>query len=207
VSDAVHLVVWSDYLCPWCYVAAVRLRRIEADFGDRVRLEWRSFLLRPYPDPTRTLEQFRTYTQSWLRPAAEEDAPVFRPWATDVGPPSHSVPPHVIAKTAATLGSDAFHAMHDRLLRAYFEENRDVTHAETLLELWRDVGLPDAAFARASDPAIVREVVDQHNEAVRLDVTGVPSVLMVGSDVPVSGALPYATYHRWIERALAGQTG
>jgi predicted DsbA family dithiol-disulfide isomerase len=183
------------------------LRRVEEEFGDRVHLEWRSFLLRPYPDPGRTLEKFRAYTQSWLRPAGEADAPTFTPWASDAGPPSHSVPPHVVAKAAATLGDDAFRAMHERLLRAYFAESRDVTHAETLLELWRDVGLPDGAFTRAGDAAIVRAVVEQHNEAVRLEVTGVPAVLMVGSDVPVLGALPYETYRRWVERALAGHAG
>lgn len=182
----------------------MRLRRIEEEFGDRVHLEWRTFLLRPYPDPGRTLETFRAYTRSWLRPAAEADAPAFRPWEGDAGPPTHSVPPHVVAKAAATLGREAFRAMHERLLRAYFAENRDITHAETLLALWRDVGLPDAAFGRAADEGILREVIAQHNEAVRLEVTGVPAVVMAGNDVPILGAMPYETYERWVERGLAG---
>src|SRR5262249_21906184 len=65
----VRLIVWSDYLCPWCYVAATRLHRLREEFGDQVELEWRSYLLRPHPDRAPTLEQFRTYTQSWARPA------------------------------------------------------------------------------------------------------------------------------------------
>lgn len=166
---------------------------------------WRSFLLRPHPDPTRTLEAFRAYTQSWLRPAAEPDGGTFRPWATDEGPPSHSVPPHLVAKAAATLGPEAFHAMHERLLHAYFAENRDVTRAETLLALWRDVGLPDDAFARAGDETILRAVVDEHNEAVRREVSGVPTVVMEGNDVPITGAVPYETYRRWVVRRLEGE--
>src|SRR4030095_10281220 len=114
------------------------------------------------------------------------------------GPPSPSVPPHLVAKAAATLGREAFRARHARLLRAYFTENHDITDADVLLALWRDVGLPDDAFARAGEDAILRAVVDQHNEAVRRDITGVPAVLMVGNDVPVLGAMPYETYRRWV---------
>jgi len=200
----VRLIVWSDYLCPWCYVAATRLHRVQEEFGDRVELEWRSYLLRPYPDPSRTLEKFRTYTQSWARPAAEPDAPAFRVWESDAGPPSHSMPPHLVAKAAATFGGDAFERMHARLLRAYFAENGDITDAETLLALWADVGLPPAEFARAGDQGLVEAVVREHNEAVSLGLTGVPAVQMAANDIPLPGALPYESYRRWVARVLAG---
>ena len=203
MEGPVRLIVTSDYLCPWCYVAAVRLRRLSEEFGDRVALEWRSFLLRPYPDPSRTLEQFRTYTRSWERPAAEPDAPTFRVWLSDAGPPSHSMPPHLVAKAAAALGPDAFERVHARLLGAYFGENRDITDAGTLVRLWEEVGLPAGEFARAGDQALVEAVVREHNEAVSQGVTGVPAVRMAGNDVPMLGALPFESYRRWVERALA----
>lgn len=180
----------------------MRLRQIEDEFGDRVHLEWRSFLLRPRPDPSRTLEKFRAYTHSWTRPAAEPDAPPFRVWSTDAGPPSHSIPPHLVAKAAATLGDDAFRRMHERLLRAYFSENRDITDAETLLSLWRETGLPDEAFARTADPALLQTTIDQHDEALEHGVDGVPAVRMEGRDGVVIGAQPVELYRRWINRSL-----
>ncbi|MGH7291850.1 MAG: DsbA family oxidoreductase, partial [Myxococcota bacterium] len=61
----VVLDVWSDYLCPWCKVAAVRLHALEGEFGDALVLRWNSFLLRPQPEPNRDLEKFRRYTESW----------------------------------------------------------------------------------------------------------------------------------------------
>ncbi len=201
----VRLIVWSDYLCPWCYVAATRLQRLQEELGERVALEWRSYLLRPYPDRSRTLEQFRTYTRSWARPAAEPDAPPFRQWESDAGPPSHSMPPHLVAKAAATLGPEAFERMHARLLAAYFGENLDITAPDTLVALWHDVGLPAGDFTRAGDQALVDAVVREHNQAVSLGLTGVPSVQMAGNDVPLPGALPYASYRRWVERALEGR--
>jgi predicted DsbA family dithiol-disulfide isomerase len=211
-ASQIHLVVWSDYLCPWCYLGAARVRRLEQEFGAALHVEWRAFLLRPTPDPGRTLERFRAYTQSWLRPAAEPDAPEFRPWASDEGPPSHSIPAHLVAKAAAALGPDAFAAMHARLLRAYFTESRDITDRETLRALWREAGLSDAglgdagrndaAFAVADAPATRAAVLAEHEDALQQGVTGVPAVMMVGNDVPTLGAMPYETYRRWIARAL-----
>lgn len=202
---AVHLVVWSDYLCPWCHLGTRRVHRLEEEFGDALAVEWRAFLLRPVPDGTRTLEKFRAYTQSWLRPAAEPDAPEFRPWATAAGPPSHSVPAHLVAKAAATVGPDAFRAMHDRLLHAYFVENRDISDADTLRALWRELGLADESFAAADAPATRAAVLAEHRDALEQGVNGVPALMLVGNDVPAVGAMPYETYRRWIARALAGE--
>jgi predicted DsbA family dithiol-disulfide isomerase len=183
----------------------VRLRRVQEEFGDRVQLQWRSFLLRLQPDPNRTLEKFRAYTRSWLRPAAEPDAPAFRVWESDAGPPSYSVPPHLVAKAAATLGDAAFERMHALLLRAYFSENRDITDPETLRAIWREAELPDDAFARASDRGLAQIVIEQHNEAIEHGVDGVPAVRMAGREGVVIGAQPPELYRRWINRHLAGE--
>jgi predicted DsbA family dithiol-disulfide isomerase len=185
----------------------VRLRRIETEFGDDARIATRSFLLRPYPDPGRTLERFRDYTRSWLRPASDADAPPFRVWATDAGPPSHSIPPHLVAKAAATIGDDAFRRLDDALFRAYFTENRDITEEATLRAIWREAGLPDEGFARAADPALLERVVAEHDEALEHGVTGVPAVRMEGRDGLVVGAQPYETYRAWVRRALASYGG
>jgi len=182
----------------------VRLEKLAEEFAGSCDVRWKSFLLRPYPEP-RTLEEFRAYTESWRRPAAEPDAAPFRVWATDDGPPSHSVPPHVVAKAAALLGPAAFRAMHERLLHAYFAENRDITKGDSLQAIWAEAGLPPDEFTRVGDESLLREVVAQHNEAVQLGVSGVPAVMMVGNDVPMVGAMSYDTYRKWVERRLQGE--
>jgi predicted DsbA family dithiol-disulfide isomerase len=179
----------------------VRLRRLRDEYAGSVAIEWRSFLLRPRPNPGRSLEKFRTYTQSWLRPAAEPDGGTFRVWEGDAGPPSHSVPPHLVAKAAASLGDPSFERIHERLLHAYFAENRDITDSATLRGLWTDAGLAAADFARCEDPELLRQTVREHHEAVESGVTGVPAVRMEGRDGVIVGAYPLELYRRWIERA------
>jgi predicted DsbA family dithiol-disulfide isomerase len=204
VTKPVRLVVYSDYLCPWCYLAEHRLEQLRAEAGGALELEWRSFLLRPRPEPGRDLLKFVRYTQSWLRPAAEEDAPVFRVWESTEGPPSHSVPAHLAAKAAAALGPEAFAALHGRLLRAYFEESRDISAEGTLRALWAEAGLPEPAFAACGDARLLERTLAEHDEAVGLGITGVPAVRVAGTDAFVLGAQPMAVYRRWLERLRAG---
>lgn len=200
--DAVRLVAFSDYLCPWCYNGSLRLERLEEELDGRVAVEYRSYLLRPAPSPGRDLERFRAYTRSWERPAAEPDGGRFQPWQGDAGPPSHSVPPQLAAKAAAALGEAEFRRLHTRLLEAYFTESRDVSDEATLRALWAEAGLPPAAFEGWREPALLERVRAEHAQALELGVTGVPAVMAESQRLPIVGALPMETYRRWVQRLL-----
>jgi predicted DsbA family dithiol-disulfide isomerase len=185
----------------------VRWRRLEAEYAGKVELQWKSFLLRPTPqessDPNAALAKFRRYTESWLRVAADPDAGEFQVWKSDEGPPSHSVPPHLVSKAAARLSPDAFERIHERLMRAYFKENRDISDNEVLLELWLDVGLDEADFAAAQDPELLQAVIDDHKEALECGATGVPAVRLEDNPAVTVGAHPVDAYRSWIDRTLA----
>jgi len=202
----VRFVVYSDYLCPWCYNASVRLRAIEAEYAGAVELEWRSYLLRPeprtFPDRAAALEKFRGYTESWRRPAEEPDAGRFTVWSSDEGPPSHSVPAHRVAKAAGALGAEAFGLMHERLLRAYFGENRDISRFDVARTLWEEVGLPAEAFAVAELPETADRVRAEHRQALAEGATGVPAIRLSDNPAMIVGAHPIELYRRWVDRTL-----
>jgi predicted DsbA family dithiol-disulfide isomerase len=201
-----RLTVWSDYLCPWCFNASVRLERLQQELGAALEIEWRAYLLRPAPRPAgdepRELERFVRYTGSWLRPAAEPDAGSFRVWESGAGPPSHSVPAQLAAKAARRIGGEAFATLHRRLLHAYFAENRDISARATLLAIWEEAGLPAPDFAAVDDPALLRAVLAEHADALEQGVTGVPAARLAGQDAVLVGALPLETYRRWLLRNL-----
>ncbi len=181
--------------------------------GEGLSLEWRSFLLRPRPsDPPRTLEQFRSYTESWLTPQAEEPRAQFRVWSSEEGPPSHSVPPHLISKAAARFdreqGTDGWESLHWSLLEAYFRDNRDITNRGVLDELWEAEGYPETANPlSAADFELQRELVEEiiadHQEATQHGASGVPAVRLADGFGVVMGAQPTASYRRWIEKSLS----
>ncbi len=180
----------------------MRLRRLEEEKVGLVELEWRSFLLRPSANPGRTLEKFRVYTESWRRPAADPDSGKFRVWQTDAGPPSHSIPPHLVAKAAQVLGGEHFQRVHEALLRAYFYDSRDITDDETLAAIWAECGLPSSEFVNREAPEHLQQVLAEHNEAREYGASGVPAVRVDGGAGIIVGAHPYELYERWIGRLL-----
>ncbi len=174
---------------------------------ERLRLEWKSFLLRPQPDAGRSLEKFKRYTQSWERPAEEEPSAGFRVWASDEGPPSHSVPPHLLSKAAWRIDPVAWKSLHWSLLEAYFQHNRDITSEPTLRALWGEAGFPaerfEEPFHTALGEEIAAEIVADHREAIEHGAGGVPAVRQAGGVGVVMGAQPVAGYRRWIGRLEA----
>ena len=183
----------------------MRLEKIGEEFAGSCVIEWKAFLLRPYPEP-RPIEEFRKYTESWTRPAAEPESGRFTVWSTEEPPPSHSVPPAIAAKAAAQQGADAFDRYHRALMESYFHLNRNITEPANLVRIAGETGLDVGAFLEAlKDPALAREVVDDHNQAVSMGISGVPTVI-VDDRWKITGAQPREVYRRIIELRLAGES-
>ncbi|MBJ6125173.1 DsbA family oxidoreductase [Microvirga splendida] len=202
-DNPVRILVWSDYVCPFCYLERPVLERIKAERGARVEIDWRSFELRPEPEPT-------------LDPNAEYLHRVWNqsvyPMAQDRGLDRMKLPPvqprsrkaHEAAEFAREAG--LLDAMNHALFKAFFEEGRDLADLEVLLDLGQSVGL---------DPDGLREALDQgrHTERVledeqlarQIGISGVPALIVTAGAQAylVSGAQPYETVKDVIDRALS----
>lgn len=177
----------------------MRLEKIEAEYGEAVEVVWKSFMLRPTPQP-RGIEQHREYTRSWLTPASQKESGEFNVWATDNEPPTHSVPALVAGKAAATFGDKAFHRFHKEVMRAYFAENQTISDPGVLVAVAGRSGLPEDEFRARLDEGwqgFENEVFAEHTEAVRLGVTGIPSVV-VDDALLIPGAVDADVYRRVI---------
>ena len=128
-------------------------------------------------------------------------------WESDERPPSHSIPPHLVAKAAATLGREEFEALHERLLDAYFRKNRDVSSDSVLRDLWRDAGLPAGDFDRRDDEKLLRLVIQEHQEAIEQGASGVPAVRAADQFGVLTGAQPLEVYRSWLARLQSEDGG
>ncbi len=204
-----EVVVYSDFLCPWCFNVYTKLESVraalEAAWGEAIHFDWRAYLLRPVEKPDRDLERFRVYTEGWRQVAEDEPRAGFRVWTGDARPPSHSLPAHLVAKAAHTLGPEAGAAMRERLFRAYFCESRDISADDTLRALWDELDLPAERFETRRDADLETRVLAEHEEAMECGATGVPAVRMAEQDFVLMGAQPEAMYTRWFERARAAR--
>lgn len=179
----------------------MRLDQLQEHFGDRIQVEWKAFLLRVEPK-TGDRERFIEYTRSWLRPAEAEPETEFTVWASDEDQPASSIPAQVAYKTVEAIAPDLAKAYHDRILRGYFAENRNIGNSDVLIELAVDVGVDQEALEEAGRERreeLTQLVIDEHNEALANNVTGIPTVLFEGQ-FPVPGAQPLTSYIDIVER-------
>jgi predicted DsbA family dithiol-disulfide isomerase len=206
MSGPVRLDVFSDYLCPWCYNAAVRLWEVAEAHGDRVRVHWRAFPLIPDQQPGRRVTG--KTREGRQRVAAEEPRASFVAPDLDLPLPSSSVPAQTAAKCALRQGDAAFERFHRGLFVAHFRDNLDIGRRDVLRSLARECGLDVDRFDAdyAGGEAYESVLHDCAEGAAWFGVSALPTVIF-DEKLSLVGAVPARRYHEMIEWILAGQPG
>jgi predicted DsbA family dithiol-disulfide isomerase len=212
VSERLLVEIWSDLVCPWCYLGKRRLEKALERFPERDRVDvvWRSFELEPdapaTPEP-RAEALIRRYGMT-ADEAAQRDADMtalaaeagleYRPDRVLLG---NTFDAHRVLHAARAAGLQA--EAKERLLRAYFTEGRALTDRDTLVELAGEAGV-DRAEARAAlaNGSYAADVRSDEHEAAQLGINGVP-FFVLGRRYAVSGAQPPELLLQALERAFA----
>lgn len=201
----VDITVYSDYLCPWCCVLAVRLRRVKEEYGDGVSIIWKSRPLMVSDIPGRQISPHSV--ESRLRAGLEEEG-LFNPWDENQPYPSSSMPAQVAGKCALLQGEEAFERFHEAVFKAFFRDCRDISDREVLFGLASDAGLDMEWFFTDFERDERREEVLSEVEEVRSQYEGwgVP-LTVVGGRMPIEGATPTVVYSRAVAVCLKEQSG
>ena len=195
-----HVEIWSDLACPWCYVGK---RRFEAaleryEGRDEVQVTWRSFELDPSAPAERELggaehlaEKYgmsvedARQRQAQLAELAAEDGLDMR---FDLTRGANTFDAHRLTHLAADHGRQD--AMEERLLRAHHTEGELISDHATLARLAADVGLPaDQVRDTLGSDRYAEEVRADEAAAARLGIRGVPC-FVVDRARGASGAQP-----------------
>ncbi|MER7931263.1 MULTISPECIES: DsbA family protein [unclassified Streptomyces] len=203
-TGTVTVKVWSDYVCPFCMLAEVPLHEATRDLD--VEIEWMPFELRPHPAPTLRPED--EYLPSvWARSVY----PMARRMNVDITLPTVSPQPYTRLafegyQYAAEHGVGA--AYTPRVLRAFFQEDRDIGRPDVLTAIASQLGLDEADFSAALRDGTYTEA---HQKALRTAaayrVSVVPT-LVVGDrhrieGVPAAAQIRKAVLDTQAEQAIA----
>jgi predicted DsbA family dithiol-disulfide isomerase len=196
----VHVEIWSDIACPWCYVGKRRFESALAQFEhrDEVRVTWRSFELDPQAPRERegdraerlaekygmSVERAREMEQHMTDVAAAEGVE-FR---FDIARAGSTFDAHRIIHLAEENGLQD--EMKERLLRAYFTDGELIGDHRTLARLAAEVGLSqDDARETLAGERYAEQVRDDERTASRLGISAVPT-FVVDRALGASGAHP-----------------
>jgi predicted DsbA family dithiol-disulfide isomerase len=169
--------VYSDYVCPYCFLGEQVLLRAIRGQEDKVNIAWMPFELRPYPSPT--LKPEGDYLQQTWQQSVY-------PLADQLGVPI--VLPRVSPQPYTHLAFEGFqfakenglaNAYNHRMFTAFFQEEQNIGEIEVLTKLAAEIGLDPAAYRQALEQ---RTFKAQHQQALqhaaKVKIAAVPTFVI-----------------------------
>jgi predicted DsbA family dithiol-disulfide isomerase len=209
-TTGVSIEIYSDVICPWCYIGKRRLERALERLGAAVKpqIAWRPFQLNPtmpkegmprtaYVEAKfGSLDSFRLMEEQVLEAGAAEEIPFAFGKMTRT--PNTFLAHRVIWYGGRQGVQDA---VVTSLFRGYFEEGVDIGSAAALIGLSARAGLDAEPFLQTDDGTA--EVKAEEIEGQRLGIRAVP-YFVVNRAYGISGAQPAERFLSVIERVTGG---
>jgi len=210
LTTSISIDVYSDFICPWCYVGKRRLERALARLEDvHTRVTWRPFRLNPTMPKEGmdrstyleakfgSLEAFHRLEGHILAAGLSEAVPFA--FEKIVRTPN-TFSAHRLIWYAGQQGCQD--EVVDSLFRGYFEEGVDIGSSEALTRLAASVGLDAERFLQSDEG--VAEVKAEEAAGHRLGVRGVP-YFVFNNRHAISGAQPAEEFVATIQKVRAHQ--
>jgi predicted DsbA family dithiol-disulfide isomerase len=215
-STKMSVEIWSDVMCPFCYIGKRKFEAALAQLPERDRVEvvWKSFQLDPSlkTDPDKSVQQSLMESKGWSAEQTEQTMAYVVDMAKNVGLTYH------FDKAVVANSFDAHRFSHlakkhglqdqaeERLFAAYFSEGKNTADHQTLVQLGVEIGLDADEVARVlAGNDYAADVERDIAEARQVGATGVP-FFVFNRKYAVSGAQDSATFLEVLERMLA-ETG
>ena len=204
----IHIEVYSDVVCPWCYVGKRRLERALTSVGGDTHVTWRPFQLNPTMplggmDRTAylkakfgSLEAFGRMEEQLLAAGADEQIPFA---FEKVARTPNTFLAHRLIWYAGQQGCQD--AIVESLFRGYFTEGADIGSVPVLGQLASRAGLDVTAvesFLQREEGAA--EVKAEEATGHRFGIRGVPYFVLNGT-ASISGAQPPDIFVSAIQQA------
>lgn len=192
--------IWSDVMCPFCYIGKRKFEQALEQFLERnsVEIEWKSFQLNPgmKTDPSKNINQFLAEHKGISVAQAKLMNDRVTEMAREVGLHydfdkaivANSFAAHRLSHYAKKYGKQD--AMEERLFKAYFTEGKNTADHETLIQLAGEVGLDENEVrVMFSGNDFADDVNNDIYEAHQVGARGVP-FFVFNNKYAVSGAQP-----------------
>jgi predicted DsbA family dithiol-disulfide isomerase len=205
--------IWSDVFCPFCYIGKRNFELALEQFPhrDQVTVTWKSFQLQPdapvesdLTSNERLAQKYgMTVEQARQRQASvsERAAEVGLVYDLDNAKVTNSFDAHRLTHLAKEHGLQD--AAEERFFKAYFTETKHVGRRETLIELGKEIGLPEPKIVAVLDSdRFADDVHTDVQEGVALGLQGVP-FFVFDRRYAVAGAQPPEVFTQVLDQAWA----
>lgn len=211
-SDGRAVTIYSDFVCPFCYLGRASLRQYRDDRAERdlpeVDVEWQFFDLRGHkrgPDGEirddvedgKDEDYYDQVRENVTRLRDEYDADEMLEF-DEVHDADSWDAQQAALYVKQSYDLDTFRAFYDAVLEAHWEDGREIDDLDTLIDLAESVGVDGEEIRDAvDDETLAEELETQFETARERGVTGVPTFVADGH--AARGAVPPAHLRRLLE--------
>lgn len=202
--------IWSDIVCPWCYIGKRRFEAALAKFshGAEVEVTFHSFELDPHSTRIHEGNHVEYLTKKYRIAPAQAQQMIDRVTrnAEEAGLEFHleqarggnTFDAHRLLHLARSHGKQA--ELKERFMRAYFTEGASIGDHEVLASLATEVGLAETETHDVlSSNRFAAETRGDEQIATELGISGVP-FYVIGARLGLSGAQPPEVMLQALER-------
>jgi predicted DsbA family dithiol-disulfide isomerase len=176
-----QVLVYEDVLCPWSWLADLRMAALQRELGHAIHLVRRPYPLRPLEALPRAREVARAIRDIGRARRERESLPLRGELWTSGDPPRSSVEPLAALEAARLQGESARDELHHALRHAALIDGVNVSRPDVVFELAARVGLQMNRFSAAfGSPQTRRLIREEHRLARSRGVLRVPSVVIAG---------------------------
>lgn len=205
------LDIYSDPICPWCYIGKARLEAaLEARPDHPFVIEWHPFMLNPTMPPEGM--DRREYMEAKFGPP-EGIVKAYLPVQQAAEAAGLPFDLSRIARTPSTLDAHRLihwaglegrqHAVVSALFRGYFAEGRDIGDRDTLADIAAFAGMQRALVVRLlASGADAEDIRDRDADIRARGLQGVPGFL-IGRKYLLTGAQPAETWLNILDQLAA----
>jgi predicted DsbA family dithiol-disulfide isomerase len=205
-KPALLATVFTDYICPFCYVGDVRLERLREYFD--LKINWCFLEIHPDTPATGMPVQDLGYADAQWRQMLDNlkamgAAEGIRFREHDFTTSSHRA--LLLAEAAKEEGADVFYRLHRRLFTAYFTEGRNIGDTAVLVELAAECGVAAGTVERAWREEHYEQQLQRYLAgAHELQVRATPTIFF-GRENRLNGALPFEAFLRMARAGSVAQ--
>jgi len=210
--------IWSDVVCPWCFIGKVRFDKAvailrEKGIEEQIEVVFRAYQLDPTAPvgaPTPVVDAYakkfggRERAEQILQHVTNVAADDGIEFNMDIALRANTISCHrAIHWALATLGANAQIQLKERLLKAYFTDGLDVGSVEVIIQCARECGFDADALREWMDAGhgIAEVQADLQGAAMR-EITAVPS-FVINEQFLIPGAQDPEVFVNVIEKILS----
>lgn len=207
-----NIEVWSDFVCPFCYIGKRRLEEALAEFpeADQVEVSFKSFELDPNAPVDsdkntherladkygKSIEEIKQMTEGVRQQAAE----VGLDFQFDTMIPTNTFDAHRLFQRAYEQGFGD--QVTEQLFHAHFEQSKHIGEQKTLTDIAMKAGMSkEDVEAALTEEKYAEAVRSDEQEAQQIGVQGVP-FFVINRKFAISGAQPKEAFLNGLRKAL-----